>query len=139
MPSAKVNKWIFGTALTAVISLPLIIPGCTPISGPDPIANMFGIGGFGTGGDMNPNAIIGQTMVQPILDMVNQEADLNGKTPTLEEIIAMRGGNSTQTGTLTSATPIYTINEDHIDLTLKGNSQPFCKIFIEGNHAVLKC
>lgn len=123
MPSAKVNKWIFGTTLGIVVSLPLMIPGCTPISGDI-------MGG-------NTNAILGEAMVAPIIDIVNQEAQGTGQAATLQDVIDMSGtGESVQ---LTGTTPVYTIDGDHINVTLGETKDIICTITIENQLAVSKC
>jgi predicted phage tail protein len=78
---SRMNAWIFSTVFGIVVSLPLIIPGCTPISGTGGLDQLLGA----AGGSQMLSA--SAQLVQPLLDTANQNAAVANRATTLQDVL----------------------------------------------------
>lgn len=140
--TAKMNKWIFGAVIGIVISIPFLIPGCTPFSpgGADSNINLMGT--------------VDHTEAEPAVDMANATAEAAGRATTLQDVIsAADSGNSTSItsllgGTSTTqnqnTTPVYTLagkgSKQYLSVTIGRNKKQVCTVKIDtSGHAILNC
>lgn len=122
MANHKVNKLIFSITLTAVISLPLMIPGCTPFS-PSTETN-------------TSTAPIYQTSIQPFIDMATIEAASQGQPLTLESIMTVAEENKNSFDG-TAMVPTFTQYDNYIEAQFDNGD--ICKITIKNASAKISC
>lgn len=125
--SYRDNKWIFGTVVGLVASLPLMIPGCSPFT------------------DVNAsddNALtkpIVAAQLNPALSVANETAAAYGRDTTLDDVIAATGQDA-QASLLGKTVDIHYLQyPDRIDATLGVSSTILCTITISAGQAVSTC
>lgn len=111
----RMNKWIFGAALSLVLTIPFLIPGCAPVDDSSSLTGM----------------VVG-SVTEPLTAVANDNATAAGRATTLDDVLTAGGaGTAGQMFTLTR-------NGDHIDVTVTGQG-PSCQITIDNGKAVSSC
>lgn len=126
MGRSNKNKWIFGTVLGIVTSIPFLIPGCTPLSdngsGTDPILGMVAV-----------------SAIQPSLDMANMEASATGKPTSLQDVLTVtQGPVGPDGGGGSKLVPVYVVDGDHLNVAF-GTGPTVCVVSVSTGKAVAQC
>lgn len=121
----RMNKWIFGTVLGIVVSLPLMIPGCSPFTD--------------TGNENALTAPLVAAQLDPAIATANDTASAYGRDTTLDDIIALTG-QDTRSQLLGKTVDIHYLQyPDRIDATMGISSTVLCTVTIQGGQAVSSC